>query len=339
MKVLITGLGFISSHVIRHFVESGHDVTVATRNTYAAKFKGVHDILADINVLIGDLAEMHFARQCAATQPEWVIHMAAETHVDRAIEDPQCFIRSNVLGTTNLLQALWEIGGQPAYGNHHANKIIVYSTDEVFGSTPEGQCFDEQAPYNPSNAYSASKVGVEAIANSFWVTHQMPTIVVRPCNTYGPGQHPEKVIPKFVGQMLRGEPITVYNDGKGARDWLHVDDHAKAIHAICENGEPGESYNLAAGEEHNDMDIALRIQQTLIGNGYIGPTSLDSMIKLTPGRPGHDRRYWMDNTKLSLLGWGPVKPFWRGFTDTVIWTAENQDYWDSDVVKVGYAAD
>ena len=324
MRILITGgAGFIGSHVTRHMVAHGHQVCVATRNTYATKWKALADILPQIDVLIGDLAEPYFAEVCAGWRPEWVLHMAAETHVDRAIEDPACFIRSNTLATTMLLQALW---GCPL-----PKKIIIYSTDEVFGSTPPGQAFDEETPYNPSNAYSASKVGIEAIAHSFWVTHQMPVVIVRPCNTYGPGQHPEKVIPKFVQQLLSQQPITLYNDGNGSRDWLHVADHAQAIAVLLDHGIPGRSYNLGANEEHTDREIAERSIQTLHCRVK---SPLPCRVTSVPGRPGHDRRYMMDNARICALGWKPERPFTAGLHETVVWNIAHQDWWDTDSLRI-----
>jgi dTDP-glucose 4,6-dehydratase len=334
MRVLITGgAGFIGSQVTKHFVGLGHEVCVADRFTYAGKGKNLAPVSDSISILYGDLATGNLAKRCAEWQPDWVVHMAAETHVDHAIDRPESFMWSNAHGTTRLLQAFYE-GPVDDIGIVMPERILVYSTDEVFGSTPRGECFDELTPYNPSNAYSASKVAVEAIVNSFFVTHDMPVMVVRPCNTYGPRQHPEKVIPKFVGQMLRGEPVTVYNDGQGARDWLHVEDHARAVACILEKGIPGESYNLAAGEEHTDLEIAERIQANLFQAGLISNSSYETMIKLTPGRPGHDRRYWMDGSKLRTLGWKPEVPFTQGFKDTVLWNAQHQDHWADDVIRL-----
>lgn len=338
MRVLITGgAGFIGSHVVRHFYHQGHTVAVADRFTYAGKGKNLASMLEVIDLLIGDLATGDLADRCAQWRPDWVVHMAAETHVDRAINNPEAFMWSNVIGTTRLLQSLYQYSQEsmprdPGGLDWIPEQIIVYSTDEVFGSTPQGKRFDEYTPYNPSNAYSASKVGVEAIANAFYMTYNMPIIVVRPCNTYGPGQHPEKVIPKFVRQILNGEPVTVYNDGKGARDWLHVKDHAKAIHHLMEYGQAGESYNLAAGEEHADHEIALMIED-ILGHEGLFPTG-PPLRENVPGRPGHDRRYWMDSSKLRALGWRPEMPFAQGFREAVLWNAKHQDWWVDDVVEM-----
>lgn len=321
MRVLITGgAGFIGSKIVQHYVTEGHDVIIADRFSYAGKAKNLYQVLPQIQLVIGDLAEGDLATRCAEMAPDVVLHLAAETHVDRAIADPGCFMRSNVLGTTNLLQALYQY-------QCGVQKIVVYSTDEVYGPTPAGVVFDESAPFKPSNAYSASKVGVEGVAHAFWVTHQLPICVVRPCNTYGNGQHPEKAIPRFVGQMLRGDPVTLYNDGKGSRDWMHTIDHAAAVATVARAGVPGQAYNLAAEDEHTDTDIVMRIQAML---------GIDAHITHVPGRPGHDRRYAMTGQKLRALGWRPVIPFTQGFADVVRWTAAHQDWWHQDAVHLEY---
>jgi len=360
LKILITGgAGFIGSHVCKYFVEQGHDVIVADRFTYAGKARNLAPVLKDVRLLIGDLATGDLAERCAAVQPDWVVHMAAETHVDHAITHPERFVQSNMVGTTRLLQALWRQHLAPAEGDTAClgtlpQKIIVYSTDEVFGPTPHGHRFTEHAALRPSNAYSASKVGVEGIANAFYVTHALPIVIVRPCNTYGPGQHPEKAIPRFVGQCLRGEPMTLYNDGQGSRDWLYVTDHAAAIEFLLRLGVPGEAYNLAAGEEHTDTDIALRIAAILgvdhdaatrrHGDAETGndlslaaspcPRVPVSPVRYVPGRPGHDRRYAMDGSKLRALGWEPRRRFDEAFAETVRWNADHQDWWSHDLVEV-----
>lgn len=317
MRVLVTGgAGFIGSYVVQHLVAEGHTVGVADRFTYAGKARHVRRVLTDIDLLVGDLSTGDLAERCAAWAPEYVVHMAAETHVDRAITHPESFMVSNALGTTRLLQALTHKSA--------VHKIVVYSTDEVYGPTPPGERFTEGAPFRPSNAYSASKVAVEGIAHAFWVTHGLPIVVLRPCNTYGPRQHPEKVIPKFVGQALRDEPLTLYNDGGGARDWLYATDHAVATQCLLAHGVPGEAYNLAAAQEYSDLEIAERVLLR-VGKGE---------IMYTPGRPGHDRRYAMDGSKLRALGWMPFIPFSVGFTETVTWCMHSQEtFWQDDVVN------
>lgn len=320
MRIVVTGgAGFIGSYVVKHLLK--HDrVCVADRFTYAGKARNLGLSLPQIDILFGDLASGDLPDRIAEYQPDAVVHMAAETHVDYAIGYPERFIRSNVMGTTRLLHAL-------ATRCKGLQRVVVYSTDEVYGSTPAGQIFDEQTPFNPSNAYAASKVGIEAMARAFFVTHGLPIVVVRPCNTYGPRQHHEKVIPKFVRQVLNHVPITLYNDGLGSRDWLHGTDHAAAIDLLMRSGEPGEAYNLAAGDEHTDFEIADRIIK-LIGKG-------PEKIVQTPGRPGHDRRYRMTGDKLRAMGWRPQVPFSGGFAETVQWNVDHQDWWAHDLVPGG----
>lgn len=318
------GSGFIYSWVCRHFVNQGWDVTIADHFDMQGKGKNIEDILSHVQLLIGDLATGALAERCAAIRPDYVVHAAAYTHVDDAITNPEAFIVNNVVGTTRLLQAL-------ALSQQSFEKILVVSTDEVYGSTPPGMAFAEGQPFAPSNAYSASKVGVEAIVGAFWRTHGLPLVIVRPCNTYAPKQFPSKVIPKFVGQMLRGEPVTLYNDGSGARDWLHALDHARAVQVLLEQGQPGEAYNLGADEEHSDRAIAEGIASILQDRGFIDgrPT-----IAFVPGRPGHDRRYRMQTDKLRALGWQPSVPFDAGLEETVLWNALHQDWWADDRCQV-----
>ena len=328
MRILVTGgAGFIGGHVVEYLVGRGHDVGVFDKFTYAGKAKNLAAVLDRVDLLIGNLATGDRAKVAAEWGPEAVVHMAGDTHVDHAIRDPFRFQYNNVLGTCALLEALRQMSRPPS-------RVLVYSTDEVFGPTPGGVAFDESAAFRPSNAYSASKMGVEGLATSFYVTHGLPTVIVRPCNTYGPRQHPEKVIPKFVRQMINKQPVTLYNDGQGARDWLHVHDHARAVEVLLERGEPGTSYNLAAGDEHTDSEIAHGIERILRAGGY-----LDGIVNIVnvPGRPGHDRRYFMDGSRLRALGWVPIVQFDDGFHETVLWNARNTDYWNTDVVRMQMA--
>ena len=312
-RVLVTGgAGFIGSHVAAHLKHS-YDVHIVDRFSYAARFRNLAGVISDARLWVGDLKEWDVCVGLAKFGFDAVVHLASNTHVDRAIHNPVVFTRDNVLGTNQLLHALQL--------HCPAARIVVYSTDEVYGPTPEGARFDESAPFRPSNAYSASKVGIEGLASSYFVTHGMNISVVRPCNTYGRHQHPEKVIPKLTRQAVRGEPLTVHGDGDGARDWLHTSDHATGIEAVLEHGKAGEAYNLAAGDEHRDIEIA---------RGILAITGSQSVITHIEQRPGHDRRYWMQNEKLRGIGWSPAMPFAAGFRDAVMWNAEHRDYWDRD---------
>jgi len=321
-KVLITGgAGFIGSHVAEFFTKIGKDVHIADRFSYAGKFRNIAGVVPESKIWYGNFQDKDFCEKLADYPWDVVVHLGGNTHVDRSIADPVTFTKDNVLGTNQILQALHQ--------RNTVKKVVVYSTDEVFGSTPEGQIFAEDAKFNPSNAYSASKVGIEAVVMSFWTTHRLPLNVVRPCNTYGPRQHPEKVIARFTSQCLRGHAMTVHNDGQGGRDWLWCEDNARAIRYIIERGQDGHSYNLAAGDEHKDIELAEMIGR-LVGKPY--------NINYVMGRPGHDRRYWMDSTKLRNLGWKPTVGFDQGLAETVNWTMKNEDWWEHDWVPARIAA-
>lgn len=315
-RVLVTGIaGFIASHVAGYLEGKGYEVHGADRFSYAGKIKNIAGNCPQAKLWIGDLKNEEFCRKLAKTGWDAVIHCAGNTHVDNSIRDPISFTTDNVLGTNQLLHAFEDSG----------IRTIVYSTDETMGSTPPGQVFSEDAPLNPSNAYAASKVAVEGLFRAYYNTFGMDVMLVRPCNVYGRGQHPEKAIPRFTGQCLRGEAMTVHRDGSGARDWMHTEDHAAAIRIVLEHGKSGEVYNLARGDEHNDLEVATSIA---------GLCGVEPKITFTPGRPGHDPRYWMNGTKIRGLGWSPSVPFQWGLKDAVDWTVAHQDYWDHDYVDV-----
>ena len=317
-RVLVTGgAGFIGSHVAERLKSSGHDVHVLDRFSYAGRIKNLAEILGDTRLWVGDLKEWDVCVGLAKYGFDAVIHMASNTHVDHSIDNPVVFTRDNVLATNQLLHA-FQLHCPTA-------RFIVYSTDEVYGPTPIGRKFDESTQFRPSNAYSASKVGIEGLASSYFVTHGMNIVTVRPCNTYGPRQHPEKAIPKFVHQAMQGGPITVHGDGQGARDWLHVSDHAAAIETLLERGVSGEAYNIAACDEHRDIEVAYKVLE------YSGQDCPVSFIKQ---RLGHDRRYFMDGTKLRALGWSPRVPFNDGLRAAVDWNMKNIDWYADNAVTV-----
>lgn len=335
MKVLITGAaGFIGSHVAAHLLERGYDVHVLDRFSYAGKLQNLAPILRGVRLWVGDLKEWDVCKKVAAAGFDYLVHMASNTHVDHSISNPRVFVLDNVVGTDQLLHAFSLESRRPV--------TLVYSTDEVFGPTPAGERFTESARLNPSNPYSASKCAIEALCSSYSVTFGYSPMIVRPCNTYGPRQHPEKVVPRFVRQALAGEPLTVNNDGSGARDWLHVEDHARAVDLILKRGVPGESYNLAAGDERTDYEIATTVLKILgIADFEESRDTLGFISEKLAGkiiykniRPGHDKRYWMNPSRLNMLGWTPQIPFEEGFRDTVLWNRDNPHYWDSDDIPI-----
>ena len=329
MHILVTGgCGFIGSHLVRHFVTAGHRVTVADRFSYAGKARRVEDLLPRVDLLVGDLAQGDLPYRCVEAQPDVVLHTAAETHVDRSILDPTTFLINNPLGTSRLLDAFAKHDGP-------LPRFVVYSTDEVYGPqqdwTPDS-LRHELSPFNPSNAYSASKVAVEAVCNAFRVTHGLLIIIVRPCNVYGCGQHPEKAIPKWAGQLLRGESPTIYNDGQGFRDWMYDLDHCRAIQCVLDQWALAEEMrviNLARGDWRTDQQVFDALSQEIGG--------LQCVRKLVPGRPGHDKGYAMTGTRLSLLGFRPQVPFEEGLRRVVRWLLACPNFWDHDLAKVSRA--
>ncbi len=320
MRILITGgAGFIGSHLVKHFVDLGHEVVIADRFTYAGKARRLGEYLTRVPFLIGDLAQGDLPYRCTEVAPDVVIHTAAETHVDRAIMDPTSFLIANPLGTSKLLDAF-------AKSPKPKPRFIVYSTDEVYGASqePSELRYELSSRYNPSNAYSASKVAVEAVCNAFRVTHKLPITIVRPCNVYGRGQHPEKAVPKWVGQIMAGKPATIYNDGRGFRDWMHTLDHCRAIQAIIEKRPRYLVYNLARGDFRTDLDVFSAVCRVL---------GVDASYTLTPGRPGHDRGYAMDGYGLRCLGWEPQVSFEDGLADLVKHIQYEPNFWAHDLVR------
>ena len=314
VDVLVTGgAGFIGSNFVRYALTTHPDwrVTTLDKLTYAGRRENLHDVIdhprhqfvhADIVTVAvsGPLVE----------RSEIVVHFAAETHVDRSILAAGDFIRTDVEGTWVLLEAARRA---PAL-----RRFVQISTDEVYGSVPAGASreTDELKPRNP---YAASKAGADRLAYSYWATYQVPVIVTRASNNYGPYQFPEKVIPLFATNAIDDIPVPLYGDGRNVRDWLHVDDHCRAIDLLIDQGITGDVYNIGGGNEVMNVDLTHRILEAL-GK----PTSL---IKPVADRPGHDRRYCLDTSKLRALGWAPQVPFEDGLRRTVEWYRREQWWW------------
>jgi dTDP-glucose 4,6-dehydratase len=238
------------------------------------------------------------------------VHFAAETHVDRSILHAADFITTDVIGTFVLLEAAREA--------KHLKTFVQISTDEVYGSVPEGSSreTDELRPRNP---YSASKAGADRLAYSYWATYGVPVIITRASNNYGPNQFPEKIIPLFLTNAIDDIPLPLYGDGLNERDWLHVDDHCRAIDVLIDGGTSGDVYNIGGGNHVRNIDLTRQILQ-LLGKP-------ETLIRPVPDRPGHDRRYSLDTTKLQSLGWQPRTRFDRGLADTARWYRENESWW------------
>ena len=314
VEVLITGgAGFIGSNFVRYALGAHEDwrVTTLDKLTYAGRRENLREVQSHPRheFVHADICDAAVSGPLVE-RSSIVVHFAAETHVDRSIMAAGDFIKTDVEGTFVLLEAARRA---PAL-----RRFVQISTDEVYGSVATGASreTDELKPRNP---YSASKAGADRLAYSYWATYGVPVIVTRASNNYGPYQFPEKVIPLFVTNAIDDIPVPLYGDGRNVRDWLHVLDHCRAIDVLLERGVDGEVYNIGGGNEVMNVDLT---HQILDGVGK--PRSL---IKPVPDRPGHDRRYCLDTTKLRSLGWAPQVPFDQGLRETIEWYRSNAWWW------------
>lgn len=313
-NVLVTGgAGFIGSNFVRYAIEAHPDwhVTTLDKLTYAGRRENLRDVMdnARHTFVHGDICDPAVAGPLVEAS-NIVVHFAAETHVDRSIMGAADFIRTDVEGSFVLLEA--------ARRAKALTRFVQISTDEVYGSVPQGHSreTDELKPRNP---YSASKAGADRLAYSYWATYDVPVIVTRASNNYGPFQFPEKIIPLFVTNLIDDLQVPLYGDGGNVRDWLHVLDHCRALDFLIERGENGEVYNVGGGNEVKNLDLTHQLL-SLVGK----PSSL---IKPVQDRQGHDRRYALDTGKLRALGWAPQVTFDGGLSDTVAWYRENEWWW------------
>jgi dTDP-glucose 4,6-dehydratase len=312
VRVLITGgCGFIGSEVLRVALEHGHEVVNLDKLTYAGNTANVAELMNDprYSFIHGDIADPEIARK-AVQGCEVVINLAAESHVDRSLHNPTEFIETDVVGTATLIMAAREAG---------VRRFVQVSTDEVYGSIPTG-AFTETDPIRPSSPYSASKAGGDLQALAIHHTFGYDVVITRGSNTYGPRQYPEKLIPLFVTNALDGLPLPVYGDGQQIRDWIHVRDHAEGIWFAMESGEAGEVYNVGGGNEWPNLDITGRIL------AHTGAS--DDLITYVEDRPGHDRRYALDTSKLRAMGWEPKVDFDEGLEATVVWYRDSRPWWE-----------
>ncbi len=332
MRVLVTGgLGFIGSAVIRHLVaDTDHEVLNLDKHTYAATSGSVAAVAASdrYHHEEADIADgVAVADILARFRPDAVVHLAAESHVDRSIDGPGEFIRTNVVGTYELLQA----------ARDHAEsrwvldrlRFVHVSTDEVFGSLGAGdKPFDPSTPYDPRSPYSASKAAADHLARAWFETYGLPTMVTNCSNNYGPFHFPEKLIPLMIIKALAGEPLPVYGDGSNVRDWLYVDDHAAALVAVLESGTPGRTYTIGGNAERSNLEVVQAVCDLVdaaVGDEVGGRRSLISFVE---DRPGHDWRYAIDASGITEeLGWRPSVGFEQGLARTVDWYLANEWWW------------
>ncbi|MEM8693500.1 MAG: dTDP-glucose 4,6-dehydratase [Pseudomonadota bacterium] len=329
MKILVTGgCGFIGSAVVRQAAAAGHEIINVDKMTYAANAANVEDVSGSNlysfeQVDICDAPEI--ARVFADHRPDAVMHLAAESHVDRSIDGPGAFIETNLIGTYVLLQAAlkyWESVDRPdAFRFHHI------STDEVFGSLGGTGMFTEETPYDPRSPYSASKAGSDHLVRAWGETYGLPVVLTNCSNNYGPYHFPEKLIPKVILNALQGKPIGVYGTGENVRDWLYVEDHADALIHVLTRGEVGRSYNIGGENEAQNIQIVRTICSLLDRHRPDGAPH-DQLIEFVTDRPGHDMRYAIDPTRIRLeLGWRPSVTLEQGLEKTVDWYLANEDWW------------
>lgn len=329
MKILVTGgAGFIGSAVLRLAVSRGHEVVNVDALTYAACLANVAPVAdsgryAFEHVDIRDRAALD--RVFAQHKPDAVMHLAAESHVDRSIDGPGAFIETNVNGTYHMLEAArayWTAAGRPeGFRFHHI------STDEVFGSLGETGKFTEDTPYDPRSPYSASKAASDHLVRAWRETYGLPTVLTNCSNNYGPYHFPEKLVPVVILKAISGQPIPVYGDGGNVRDWLYVEDHADALLLVLEKGAVGRSYNIGGENEARNIDLVRTICATL---DELRPAARPyaEQIRFVTDRPGHDRRYAIDPTRIRTeLGWRPSVTVEEGLRRTVRWYLENEAWW------------
>ena len=316
---------------MRSLLDQGHQVLNVDVLSYAGNLLSLKDLAdqPDYDFLQADIADADaMAGAFHDFQPQRILHLAAESHVDRSIRGSDPFIHSNIQGTHCLLETARAYVESLPLEDRAEFRFVHVSTDEVFGSLGEEGLFSESSPYDPSSPYSASKAAADHLARAWHRTHGLPVIVTHCSNNYGPWQHPEKLIPVVILNALRGEDIPIYGSGDNIRDWLHVDDHVAALQCLMESGVPGETYNIGANNECRNLNLAREICSIL---DELRPredkASHTDLIRLVDDRPGHDLRYAIDSTKIrSELGWEPQQDFKQGIRDTVQWYLDHQDW-------------
>jgi dTDP-glucose 4,6-dehydratase len=313
VRLLVAGgAGFIGSNFIRYVLRTHHDDTIVNfdKLTYAGNLQNLADVAGDprYSFLHGDICDAKAVRD-ALPGVDAVINFAAQSHVDRSLAEPDEFVRTDVFGVFTLLEAVREL---------RIPRFLHISTDEVYGSVAQGSAREADA-VRPSNPYSASKAGGDLLALAYRHTHQVPVLITRSSNNFGPYQYPEKVIPLFITNALEDEPLPLYGDGRNVRDWLYVLDNCEAIDLVLRRGADGEVYNIGGGHEVENVVLTGQIL-TLLGKPQ-------SLIKPVKDRPGHDRRYSVDSAKIQALGWRPRHRFDEALAETVRWYREHEAWW------------
>lgn len=303
MHLLVTGgAGFIGSNYVRHVLATTEDVTVTTLDalTYAGNKRNLHGVLDDPRhtFIEGDIRDRELVDEYVSSADE-VVNFAAESHVDRSIEGAAPFVTTNIGGTQTLLDAALD---------HGVDRFVQISTDEVYGEITEGY-FHEDDRLTPRNPYAATKAGADLLARSYYTTHDLPVVITRSSNNYGPYQHPEKLVPKLIERATAGESLPIYGDGSNVREWIYVLDNCRAIETVRTDGAVGETYNIGSGEELTNLEVARAVVDE------VGAS--ENLIEFVEDRPGHDQRYALETSKIRELGWAPEWSFEDGLEATV----------------------
>jgi len=337
-NILITGgAGFIGSHVIRRMVKNypHYDIFNLDKLTYAGNLENLKDIETRTNYkfLKGDIVNEEYVHKIFKELDfDGVIHLAAESHVDRSIKDPLAFVRTNIIGTVNLLNAAREFWKT----NLDEKRFYHVSTDEVYGSLGKSGLFMETTSYDPNSPYSASKASSDHFVRAYGETYDLPYVITNCSNNYGPNHFPEKLIPLFINNIIEKKPLPVYGDGKYTRDWLFVEDHAAAIDLVFHQGKNHETYNIGGFNEWQNIDLAKLLCRIMDGKLHRPSGSSEKLITYVKDRPGHDLRYAIDANKINKeLGWKPSVTFEEGLEKTVDWFLDNKQ-WLTNVTSGQY---
>ncbi|MTI80580.1 MAG: dTDP-glucose 4,6-dehydratase [Firmicutes bacterium] len=315
-KILVTGgAGFIGSNFVKYMLDNHKDYKISNLDllTYAGNLENLKEIENHPNYTFvkGDICDQSLINKLVSDGVNYIINFAAESHVDRSIEDPSAFIRTNIMGTQVLLDTALK---------NNIEKFVQVSTDEVYGSLGQTGYFTEETPLAPNSPYSASKTSADLLVRAYYETYNLPVNITRCSNNYGPYQFPEKLIPLMVSNALEDKPLPVYGNGLNVRDWLHVKDHCSAIDVVLGEAKPGEVYNIGGNYERTNIEIVKAILRHL--------DKPESLITYVKDRPGHDLRYAIDSTKIKEdLGWEPKYTFEQGIKETINWYCSNTEWW------------
>jgi dTDP-glucose 4,6-dehydratase len=332
-RILVTGgAGFIGSALVHHLIkDTDAQVLCLDKLTYAGRRQSLDGLAAGgrMELRVADICDgQALAQAFADFDPDAVMHLAAESHVDRSIDGPAAFVETNVTGTFRLLEAAAAQRDRLPAGRRAAFRFLHVSTDEVYGALgPTGQ-FTEETPYDPRSPYSASKAASDHLVSAWGHTYGLPVLIANASNNYGPRQTPEKLIPLTILNALEGQPLPVYGDGMQVRDWLYVEDHVRALMTILERGAPGRTYNVGAENERPNLEVVQAICD-LLDAAVPAAAPRRDLIRFVQDRPGHDRRYAIDASRLKgELGWAPAQDFASGLAKTVAWYLDNRAWWE-----------